>query len=58
VRALHPSTFSALEQLGLLDAHRRELLEPYRAPAILNARGKAAGEVRAVFTLQPAQSPV
>jgi L-asparaginase II len=53
VRALHPSTFSALEQLGLLDAQRRELLEPWRAPAILNARGTPAGEVRAVFTLQP-----
>lgn len=52
VRALHPSTFSALEQLGLLDAQRRELLEPWRAPAILNARGTPAGEVRAVFTLQ------
>ena len=43
----------ALEQLGLLDAQRRELLEPWRAPAILNARGTPAGAVRAVFTLQP-----
>jgi hypothetical protein len=43
-----------LEQLGLLDAHRRALLEPWRATAIRNARGALAGEVHAVFTLQPA----
>jgi L-asparaginase II len=53
-RALHPAVWSVLDQLGLLDAHRRELLEPYRAPAIKNARGTVAGEVHAVFTLQPA----
>jgi L-asparaginase II len=58
VRALHPATFSALEQLGLLDAHRREHLEPWRAPQIRNARGNPAGEVRAVFTLQPESSPI
>jgi L-asparaginase II len=53
-RALHPATYSVLEQLGLLDARRRELLAPYRAPAIRNARGNVAGDVHAVFTLQPA----
>ena len=58
MRALHPSVFSALEQLGLLYARRRELLEPWRAPAIRNARGNVAGEVRAVFTLQPEHAPV
>lgn len=58
VRALHPSVFSTLEQLGLLDARRRELLEPWRAPAIRNARGNVAGEVRAVFTLQPEHPPI
>jgi hypothetical protein len=47
-----------LEQLGLLDAHRREQLEPWRTPAIRNARGNVAGEVRAVFTLQPENSPI
>jgi L-asparaginase II len=52
-RALHPATYSVLEQLGLLDARRRELLAPYRAPAIRNARGTVAGDVHAVFTLQP-----
>ena len=54
VRALHPSTYSVLEQLGLLDAHRRAQLEPWRATPIRNARGNLAGEVHAVFTLQPA----
>jgi L-asparaginase II len=53
-RALHPATWSVLEQLGLLDAHRRELLAPWRAPVIRNARGNVAGDIRAVFTLQPA----
>jgi L-asparaginase II len=53
VRALHPATYSVLEQLGLLDAHRCALLEPWRAPVIRNARGTPAGEVRAVFTLEP-----
>jgi L-asparaginase II len=57
-RALHPATFSVLEQLGLLDAHRRELLAPWRAPAIRNARGTLAGDIHAVFTLQPENSPV
>jgi L-asparaginase II len=54
VRALHPAVWSVLDQLGLLDARKRALLEPYRAPAIQNARGTVAGEVHAVFTLQPA----
>jgi L-asparaginase II len=53
VRALHPSTFSVLDQLGLLDPERRALLEPYRAPAIRNARGAVAGNIQTVFTLQP-----
>jgi L-asparaginase II len=53
VRALHPAVFSVLDQLGLLDAKRRAHLEPYRVQAIKNARGTPAGEVRAVFTLQP-----
>jgi L-asparaginase II len=58
VRALHPATYSVLEQLGLLDAKRREQLEPYRATVIRNARGTPAGEVRAVFTLQREHPPV
>jgi L-asparaginase II len=58
VRALHPATWSVLEQLGLLDAKRRDQLEPYRATLIRNARGTVAGEVRAVFTLGRAHPPV
>jgi len=51
VRALHPTTYAVLDQLGLLDAARRERLEGYRAPPIRNARGTVAGDVRAVVTL-------
>jgi L-asparaginase II len=57
VRALHPAVYSVLDQLGLLDARRREHLERFRAPGIKNARGTAAGDVRAVFTLQPEPLP-
>ncbi|MBQ5942371.1 MULTISPECIES: asparaginase [unclassified Massilia] len=53
-RALHPATYSVLEQLGLLDDARRALLERYRQPAIRNARGTVAGDVRPLFTLQRA----
>jgi L-asparaginase II len=52
VRALHPAVWSVLDQLGLLDARKRELLAPYRAPPIKNARGSVAGDIHAVFTLQ------
>ena len=58
MRALHPATYSVLDQLGLLDATRREHLEPYRAPIIKNARGNLAGDVRAVFTLQQEHPPI
>jgi L-asparaginase II len=58
VRALHPATYSVLEQLGLLDAKRRDQLEPYRTTAIRNARGTVAGDVRAVFTLQREHTPI
>ena len=54
VRALHPAVYATLDQLGLLDARRRELLAPYRAPSLRNARGAVAGTVHAVFTLTPA----
>ncbi|QJD98937.1 asparaginase [Massilia forsythiae] len=54
VRALHPAVYSVLDQLGLLDARRRGLLEPYRAPLIKNARGAVAGDIHPIFTLQPA----
>jgi L-asparaginase II len=52
-RALQTATFSVLQQLGLLDAPARAQLERYRQPAITNARGIVAGDIRPVFTLQP-----
>lgn len=51
--SLQTATYAVLDQLGLLDARRRALLEPYRAPPLLNVRGNTVGGMRAVFTLQP-----
>ena len=53
-RALHPATYSVLEQLGLLDDALRALLERYRQPLLRNARGAVAGDVRPLFSLQRA----
>jgi L-asparaginase II len=52
-RALHPSVYSVLDQLGLLDDARRAVLEQYRQPLIRNARGAVAGDIRTLFTLEP-----
>jgi L-asparaginase II len=51
VRALHPTVYAVLDQLGLLNAARRELLERYRQPLIKNARGAVAGDIRTLFKL-------
>jgi len=51
VRALHPTVYAVLDQLGLLNAARRELLERYRQPVIKNARGAVAGDIRTLFKL-------
>jgi L-asparaginase II len=53
-RALHTVTYRVLEQLGLMDEHARRVLERYRQPAIKNARGVHAGDIRAVFELTKA----
>lgn len=56
-RALHPAVHATLEQLGLLkglDAERLAAIAPYRQPAIRNARGTVAGDIRTLFTLAPA----
>ncbi len=53
-RALPVATVSVLDQLGLLDAAQRSLLEPYRQPPILNAKGSPVGDIRALFRLQRA----
>lgn len=51
-RSLQTATYAVLEQLGLLDGHRRSLLEPYRQPQLRNVRGAVVGDIRAVFALQ------
>ncbi len=51
MRALHPTVFAVLDQLGLLNAARRELLERYRQPLIKNARGAVAGDIRTLFKM-------
>lgn len=53
-RALPVATVSVLDQLGLLTARQRELLEVYRQPPILNARGSTVGDIRPLFTLRRA----
>ena len=53
-RALHTTTYSVLDQLGLLDRSRREMLEQYRQPALKNVRGTVVGDVRPVFELRRA----
>ena len=53
-RALQAATFSVLDQLGLLDAPRRALLDHYRQPQLKNVRGTAVGDIRAAFTLRAA----
>jgi L-asparaginase II len=50
--ALHAATVAVLDQLGWLDARRREELRPWRAESIANARGTRVGERRSAFTLQ------
>lgn len=53
-RSLQAATFSVLDQLGLLDARQRALLEPYRQPDLKNVRGSVVGQIRPVFTLRRA----
>lgn len=53
-RSLQTATYAVLDQLGLLDAGRRQLLEGYREPPLRNVRGATVGHIRAVFDLQAA----
>jgi L-asparaginase II len=53
-RSLQTATFSVLDQLGLLDTRRRELLDAYRQPELTNVRGTTVGQIRAVFKLRRA----
>ena len=55
-RALHVATVGVLEQLGLLDARKHAILEPYRQPVIRNVRDTVVGDIRPVFRLQSAKA--
>lgn len=50
--ALFAASVEVLDQLGWLDAAQREELKPWRAQAIVNARGLPVGERLPVFKLQ------
>ncbi len=50
--ALFAASVEVLEQLGWLDQAQREALTPWRAQAIVNARGLRVGERLPVFKLQ------
>jgi len=50
--ALFAATVEVLEQLGWLDEAQREELRPWRAEAIINARGLQVGARQAAFRLQ------
>jgi L-asparaginase II len=49
--ALFAGTVEVLDQLGWLDDRQREELRPWRAEAIVNARGTQVGRRAAVFAL-------
>ncbi|TAG37131.1 MAG: asparaginase [Polaromonas sp.] len=50
--ALYNAAVSALDQAGWLDDPQRALLAPWGNQQIINARGRAVGEIRAVFRLE------
>jgi L-asparaginase II len=50
--ALFAASVAVLDQLGWLDDAQRETLAPWRAQAIVNARGLQVGERRPVFKLR------
>ena len=51
--ALFAATVDVLAQLGWLDDEQRVALEPWRARAIVNARGIQVGERKPAFKLKP-----
>ncbi len=53
--ALFAATVEVLDQLGWMDDAQRAALAPWRAQAIVNARGMRVGERQAVFRLQTAR---
>ncbi len=54
--ALFAASVEVMEQLGWLDDAQRSLLRPWRAQAIINARGIHVGERHAAFTLHTDQT--
>jgi L-asparaginase II len=50
--ALFAASVEVLEQLGWMDAAQRDALRPWRAQALVNARGLQVGERRPVFRLK------
>lgn len=50
--ALFATSIEVMEQLGWLDDVQRQALTPWRAQALVNARGLHVGERRPVFKLQ------
>jgi L-asparaginase II len=50
--ALYAASVEVMDQLGWLVDGQREALKPWRAEAIINARGIQVGERRPAFTLQ------
>ena len=50
--ALFAASVDVMAQLGWLDDAQRETLAPWRAQALVNARGLQVGERRPVFKLQ------
>jgi L-asparaginase II len=56
-RALRPVIASVLEQLGLLDADRREGLAGWFAPVVRNYRGIVTGCIRPTVVLDKVRPP-
>ena len=54
-RGLYPVVVDVLEQLGLVDAHAREILRPWGRKDVVNYRGLTTGEVRSVAVLDKAR---
>jgi len=50
--ALYAASVAVMDQLGWLNDGQRTALKPWRAEAIINARGIPVGERRTAFTLQ------
>jgi len=52
-RGLYPAIVATLEQLGVVDAAARHVLEPWSRRTVRNYRGTATGEIRPVVVLEP-----